>query len=886
MLDQFFHWKERYPDCLLLFRMGDFYETFFDDAKEAASLLDIALTARDPERAIPMAGVPFHAVESYLARLVAAGRRVAICEQLTEPDGRTLVERAVVRVVTPGTYLPEDSREGGRLAALAREGDRILLATLSASSGILRAGLLPPREAADLLAAFDPREILIPRGARGELSEWIDGVAPEAIRVERDPAEFAPRPQRTWIERRFDIAHISALGFEGDDPPLGAAAAALRYLEETQFAAAAHVLPPEPLRPQGRLFLDRSTQRHLDLAEGQGPTLLSTLDRCATPMGRGRLRSWVLEPLTDLEAISARQDAIGRLLDLSRIRVRLRESLGGCRDVERALGRLCLKVGTPRDLAAVRDTLRRLPEIRSLGEEARLGSFAILPDLTDLGDRLARGLGDAPPRLLRDGGTIRPGFDAELDDLRNLRDHADEELHRFEERERERTGIRTLKVGYNRVFGYYIEIGKGAADRAPEEYQRRQTLANAERYVHPELKAFEERILDAGERIGAREAELYQELLREVLERRREIQAAGRTLSELDALLGLAAVAAERRYVRPTVDRGFRLELRGARHPVVEASMSQVAFVPNDLLLDAEGEDRVAILTGPNMAGKSTILRTAALLQILAQAGSFLPVESARIGVCDRVFSRIGARDELARGRSTFLVEMLETANILRNLTDRSLVVLDEVGRGTSTYDGMSIAWAVVEHLQASPKRPRVLFATHYHELARLAERLPGVVNWSLEVREEADRIVFLHRLVSRAADRSYGIDVARLAGVPEPVLRRSRELLARFEAGRGGAAGIPEDMIRGGRIGDDDAGRGGSADFPPGGGEFLRGGVRGENPSRGRQLALFDASADAVLEELAILEPEQMTPLEALERIFALRERALEVRGGRERRG
>ncbi len=857
MLDQFFLWKSRYPDCLLLFRMGDFYETFFDDAREASSLLDIVLTARDPDRAIPMAGVPVHALESYLGRLVAAGRRVAICEQLTEPDGRSLVERAVVRVVTPGTYVPEDAREEGRLAALLPTGRRVALARILSSTGECEAGTLSPEEAADALAAFAPGEVLIPRGAADRLESLLAEGAPGAARTEREPSEFDPISGASRLERRFGLASASALGFDPGDPAPGACAAAIRYLEETQFSSVEHLLPPRPIRSASRLFLDRSTQAHLELTEGEGPTLLGTLDRCVTPMGRRLLRIWILEPLLDPEAIAGRQEAVASLAADPSLLSALRGLLSGCRDVERAVGRLCLKSGTPRDLGAIRDTLARLPETADLARAAGLGDFAEFPDLRELAAHLERSLAEEPPRTPRDGGVIRGGFDAELDALRDLRDHGDEELRRFEESERERTGIRTLKVGYNRVFGYTLEIGRAAASKAPPDYERRQTLANAERFVTPELKALETRLLDAGERILRREEELYRGILERTMEERGAIQTTGARLAALDVLASLALIASERRYVRPVVDRGSRIEVRMGRHPVLEAAMPDRPFVPNDLLLDSEGDVRVAILTGPNMAGKSTILRMAALIQILAQMGSFVPADSARVGLCDRVFSRIGARDELARGRSTFLVEMVETANILRNLTDRSLVVLDEVGRGTSTYDGMSIAWAVLEHLQGSPGRPKVLFATHYHELARLADRLPGVANWSLEVREEGDRITFLHRLVPRPADRSYGIDVARLAGIPEEVVLRSRELLARFEAGREGAAeGVPPVSL---------------PHAVPDREEEREGGRK-----RGRQLALFDPEEDGLTEELAALEPERMTPLQALEKLFELRDRAL----------
>lgn len=848
MLRQYCQWKERYPDCLLFFRMGDFYEMFFDDAKEAAGVLDIALTARDQDKKIPMAGVPFHAVDQYLGRLIQAGYSVAICEQVTEPDGKTLVERSVVRVVTPGTYVASEGDADGRLAVLFPDGDLCHAALLYPSTGNLQVATLPVPEAKGLLGSFSPREVLLPPGQ----SPWLRRAMPELPPchvIERSRDEFHHDACLRWLRGRFEVASLKGFGIDDEDRSIIPAAAALRYLEETQFSAAHHVTRLTPLIPERYLFLDVTTQRNLELVDGEGPTLFSCLNRCRTVMGKRALRDWILNPLRDLDVIAQRQGAIGSLVSEHGLRQDLRESLGRCRDMERALGRLSLGVGGPRDLGSVRDTLAACPAIvRLCRNDEVLAPWA--PDFAEAAELaafFASALADELPRNLRDGGVVREGFDADLDRWRSLSIQGNAGLESFAAGERERTGIRNLKVGYNKVFGYYIEVSKANQEKVPGEYIRKQTLVSAERYITPELKEFEEEMLRASEEISRREEELYRVFVDRVITAGAVLKEISALLAELDVLASLSEVAWERRYCRPVVDREGRMTIEGGRHPVVEEALEGDPFTPNGIDLDTEGA-RIAILTGPNMAGKSTYLRMAALLTIMAQMGSFIPAEKARIGVVDRIFTRIGARDELARGRSTFMVEMVETAGILHNVTDRSLVVLDEIGRGTSTYDGMSIAWAVLEYLiQSSGTRPRVLFATHYHELTGLDRGHPEVVNLSMAVEESARGISFLHKVVPRAADRSYGIEVARLAGIPDPVVQRATELLRSFEEN--------------GRESMDPRDAGFAVPAAP-----------------QAQLDLFPVRGDGILEEIASLNPDGMTPLKALEILYSLRDRCREV--------
>ena len=848
MLEQYVEWKDAYPDCLLFFRMGDFYEMFFDDAEIASSVLDIALTSRSKENEykIPMAGVPYHSVDSYLGRLIAAGYRVAICEQITEPDGKGLLEREVTRVVTPGTWLPENSDDGGKIAACLFDGKSTAVALLEPAGGALRAGTFSNEGGAAVMSAFMPDEILLRRGQRELFEKNCPSLASRGVIVtECEKGYFAVEQGAAWLCRKWGIASLSAMGLDDRDLAAGAAAAAVKYLEETQFSNADNISSLTPMLPKENLVLDQSTQANLELADKGQATLFWVLNRCRTPMGRRALKEWITSPLQDLDEISRRQDMIETLAGDGRLRAGLAELLSRCRDMGKSLSRLTLKMGLPYDVQSVGVTLGVVPEIVSLvsGYPA-LARIVPQCDTSELAALLRAAVADNVPRFVRDGGVIRSGFDAELDEWRDKAAHSSEWLARFEESERERTGIKNLKAGVNKVFGYYIEIPKASASKAPMDYVRKQTLVGAERFITEELKRFERDMFRAEGEILTIEERIYARLVEEVLARSAEVQQTANFISALDVLLSLAAVASERGYTRPTLDMSKDFIVKNARHPVIEVTLGKNPFTPNDFNFSAENGRRIALITGPNMAGKSTYLRTAALIAIMAHMGSFVPAESAKIGLIDRVFTRIGARDELARGQSTFMVEMVETANILRHATDRSLVILDEVGRGTSTYDGLSIAWSVVEFLQGQEHaQPRVLFATHYHELTQLADLLPGIVNLSMGVDESAGRIVFLHKIIEAPSDRSYGIEVARLAGVPSAVLRRSQELLAQFEE---------------------------------------KAEARNENVknSSQNQLTLFDVRQEAILEELAACDPNNMTPLAALELVMRLRDESRNVLG------
>ncbi|MBQ7543314.1 MAG: DNA mismatch repair protein MutS [Synergistaceae bacterium] len=828
-LEQYKAFKEQFPDSLLLFRMGDFYEMFFDDARQASGALNIALTARDPEKKIPMAGIPHHALNSYLSRLIKAGYRAAICEQIGEPSSKGLVERRVIRVVTPGTYLPEDSaRDSAHLAAVWPFKGRVAMALLHVDTGTLEAGTLSERDASAMLSAFTPGEVLYPSNLKN-LPAFLDGYNLQPV----SPENFKTENSAGRLKAALHTQKLSGFGIDERDPCVGPAWATLEYLSATQFSSLDNVLRLSPLIVRDRMSLDASAQRNLELipeTAGDSVSLFTCLDKNRTPMGRRTLKDWILRPMMDIKAIQRRQKAIGVLVDAAGECARLLDTLAGTRDVERSLSRLSLGNFNPQDLGAVRDTLRLIPDILSINADEPLrGIIASLPDLSELSSYLESALNDSLPRALGAGQVIRAGFDSSLDELRNEAENGEQWLTDYVEKERMATATPKLKAGYTNAFGYYLETGKGGLTIQPEYFKQTQTLVNARRYTTPELKAFELRMQDSGAEISRVEAELYQQVVAHVLKYSPQLQMTGRVLGILDCCASFAGVSRERGYSCPEVNASDMIEIRGGRHPVIETEQRDAGFVPNDVTLGGDG--RIIILTGPNMAGKSTWLRMTALIAIMAQAGLWIPAESAKIGLVDRVFTRIGARDDLVRGSSTFMVEMLETANILNNVTDRSLVVLDEVGRGTATWDGMSIAWAVLEYLQGAANA-RVMFATHYHELTCLEDRLDGVRNYSMKVAEGADGILFLHQVERGAAGRSYGIEVARLAGVPDMVLRRAFELLEVFEHGGIEAREIP-------------------APLP-------------QNALK-RQIMLFSPEEDAVLEELRQLDTDNITPKEAL---------------------
>jgi len=820
MMRQYLETKARYPDAILFFRLGDFYEMFFEDALSASEALQITLTSRSKgEDRVPMCGVPHHAARGYVAKLLEKGFKVAICDQVEEPGKSSIVRREVTRVVTPGMVLDDqvlDPREASYLGTVAFGAARVGIALLDASTGELRLGEVPDdARAVDELRRAGVREILLAEGA--------DPARAEAFARETG-APWARRPDADFeraeeaLLRHLRVASLDAFGVAGLPSGLAAAAAALAYLAETQRAAPRHVDRLSRLATDDVLLLDEATRTHLELERTlsggrRKGTLLALLDRAVTSPGGRRLAEWLRYPLADLAAIRERLDAVEELVASSVAREDLAGALRPAADAERLLSRLVLGQGNGRDLRALAGALLSLPALATLLETRRAPLLALagarVRGLEALAALVDGAVAMEPPVSLREGGLIRRGHSPELDEIVSIAEDGKGFLARLEAKERKRTGITSLKVRFNKVFGYYIEVTKPNLHLVPEEYERRQTTVGGERFATPELKELEEKVLTAEERRFALEERLFEDLRGQVVEAASAIRTAADAVASVDALLSLGRVAAERGYVRPEVDDSEALEIEDGRHPVVEALLPDgpSSFVPNDVHVVSRGElaaparaeprgkgaegragwppERTGcllVVTGPNMAGKSTVMRQAALVVLMAQMGGFVPARRARIGLVDRIFTRVGASDDLARGRSTFMVEMTETAAILHNATRRSLVVLDEIGRGTSTFDGVSIAWAVAEHLH-DEVGCRTLFATHYHELQDLARERPAVRNLTVAVREVGDRVVFLRKLVEGGASRSYGIEVAKLAGLPPEVIERSREILRNLEA-------------------------------------------------------------------------------------------------------
>lgn len=829
MLRQYQELKQQHPGTLLFFRLGDFYELFYDDAVTGARELEITLTARHKERgnAVPMCGVPHHAVAGYIAKLVRKGFRVAVCEQTEDPSKtKKLVRREVVRVITPGTAIdPQlvEARESVYLAALCGTGSSYGAAFLELSTGEFRSTEATGTDAwarirADI-ESYAPRELLYPASlallvkdafserARTASLPMSEAESNEAVPTARilPPPHFAniqnitltPVDDWLWQEeacsallcRQFGARELSGYGLDEKHQAIRAAGACLGYARETQRASAAHVADINYFEAQDYLILDAVTLRNLELVEGQSGggrsrSLLGVIDKTVTGMGARLLRSWLMRPSMRRGEIEARLDAVEDLSSQIK-RDKLRALLKEVADLERLVGRIHLGTAAPRDLVALRSSLDQVPAIRQMLSDAEPSLLQVLyesvDELPQIRDLIARSIGDEPPANLNDGGVIRDGYHQELDELRATSRNAKQTIAALEARERSRSGISSLRVRFNNVFGYFIEVSKGAASRVPDDYERRQTLTNAERYTTPELKEWERHVLGAEERIVELEASIFAEVRGEVAGETKALQATARALAMIDVLAALAETAVRYRYVRPELHDGDEIEIKDGRHPMIEA-FSDEPFIPNDLLMN-NSTDRFLIITGPNMGGKSSLLRQTALIQVLAQMGSFVPAKSARLPVLDRVWTRVGASDDLARGRSTFMVEMTETAAILHSATPRSLVLLDEIGRGTSTFDGLSIAWAVSEFLHDSPEHAaKTLFATHYHELTELAERLPGAQNYQITAAEREGEVIFLHRLERGRASKSYGIEVARLAGLPPSVIERAREVLTRLE--------------------------------------------------------------------------------------------------------
>jgi DNA mismatch repair protein MutS len=863
LMQQYREIKARHQSAILFFRMGDFYEMFYEDAETAARVLGLTLTSRNNGGAteVPLAGVPVKAGPEYLRRLVQQGYRVAICEQVEDPKlAKGIVRREVVETISPGVAFADDLLDGARnnfvVAVGTAHNGMIGVAAADVSTGEFRLAITPIVEIDTVLARFAPREIVVPTGADTlPRSAALNGV----LVTERERWEFDQAMARDDLARHFDVRGLDGLGLGAEDgQAIGAAGALLRYLKEMQPSGVPQLARPTVERAGGMMPLDEMTRRNLELVESlrgvdTTGTLLAVLDRTMTPMGTRLLRQWLLAPLVERERIDLRLDAVSALVNDAGARDALRAALDGVRDVERLGSKAAAGRATPRELAALGTSLGRLPDVESAA--SRLGNAGVIGRLMQQWDSCAElatsvraTLVQRPPMQLGDDATIATGVDPELDELRQLRDGGKDAIAAIQSEERARTGIPSLKVGFNKVFGYFIEVTNANRNLVPTDYQRRQTLTGAERYVTPALKEYEEKVLTASERIEVRERSLFEALRTAIGREIARVQCSARIVAELDVLGALADVAAREGYARPTLTDGFDLEIVAGRHPVVERMMPRDKFIPNDVQLVADA--RVIILTGPNMAGKSTILRQVGLIVLMAQVGSFIPAAAATIGVCDRLFTRVGASDNLVRGQSTFMVEMAETSAILHTATARSLVLLDEIGRGTSTYDGVSIAWAVSEHLH-DRVGCKTIFATHYHELVQLADELVAVRNYNVGVREVGDQILFLHRLQPGGADRSYGIEVGKLAGLPAPVIARARTVLALLE-------GEAEHLV-------------------PALAPAVAGSKRPRSAAISQdQLALFTpAVRHAVVERLLAMDVNNLTPLAALQLLAELAEQA-----------
>ncbi len=856
LMNQYKSIKKDHRDCILFFRLGDFYEMFFEDAKEALGILDIALTSR---QGVPMCGVPFHAVESYLSKLIAAGKRVAICEQVEDPKAaRGIVKRRVIRIVTPGTSMAGTNvgvKKSNYMGCLCRKGGMYGYAFMDVSTGEFSVIEFNDRgHLLDELQRTSPSECLIPESLdeKSEISHAVDGLIPTVFNRCEDWM-FDYDSCYSALTDHFKTHSLDGFGCQNLVAGITAAGALVSYIRDVLSQPLNQVIKITPYTTSEFMVLDPISLRNLEIIEpgrrgGETHTLLSVMDETLTPMGGRLLSRWLRQPLTDSLEIKKRQDGVQELTERQTTHSNLRSLLKRMRDLPRLMSRIDSGYATPRDVVALKESLRIPPQIKeelSSCESPMLkGCREGLVPVDWLVELIDRAVVSEPPAHAREGKIFKPGYNDRLDELRGTSRDGKSWIATFQEKERRRTGIKSLKVGYNKVFGYYIEITNVYRDSVPPEYVRKQTLVNSERYITPELKEYESKVLGAEEEIAALEAQLFEELRKDASKATPEVQSISEAIAVLDILCSFAMSALEKNYAKPTVNEGPRISIEEGRHPVIEAAMVSERFVPNGVELDCE-ESQLLVITGPNMAGKSTYIRQTALMVLMAQVGSFIPAKRATIGTVDRIFTRVGASDELTRGQSTFMVEMNETANILNNATPRSLIILDEIGRGTSTYDGISIAWAVAEYLSTRPdKKAKTLFATHYHELTRLEGLFPGIKNYNVAVREWNNEVIFVRKIVPGGTDKSYGIHVAGLAGIPRELIERATEILQALE----------ENSVK-----------------EP---EFVARAKKRKMPAP-QQLFLFADKPNPVIEELKQLDPDSLSPLEALMKLKELRDKA-----------
>lgn len=892
MFRQYLEIKKQYPGTLLFFRLGDFYELFNEDAKIGSRELDITLTARhkDSPNPIPMCGVPHHAAAGYIAKLVKKGYRVAVCEQTEEAgQGKKLVKREVVRIITPGTVIDEQLLEKKNpvfLAAVCGSGEKFGAAYLEVSTGEFFATEIEGKEAwtniCTDIESYSPREILFPESLQKLVLNSFANLNPQttlnsenvafinfnqtakfsAALTALDDWLFETEDCENILKKQFQVRELAGFGMDCKTESIRAAGACLRYAQDTQKAAAQHISGINFIEANDFMVLDNVTLQNLEIIESRNDeknkkrSLLGVVDRTVTGMGARLMRAWILRPSIKRSEIQTRLSAVSELTDTI-LRDKIRFLLKEVSDLERLVGKLNLGTVNARDLLALNRSLSQTPNINQTLSDAKSLLIQVLSEnifeLPEIRDLIERSISDESPVNLTDGGVIRDGFHTELDELRQISRSAKRTIASFEETEKRRTGISNLKVKFNNVFGYFIEISKGNLSRVPEDYERRQTLTNAERFTTPELKEWEQKVLGAEEKILLLEAEIFAQIRNQVREETKNLQSTARALATLDALASLAEVAARQNYVCPVLHDGDEIEIKNGRHPIVELFSSD-SFIPNDLLMN-NSTDRLLIITGANMSGKSTIMRQIALIQILAQIGSFVPADAARLPILDRIWTRVGASDDLASGRSTFMVEMTETATILHNSTPRSLILLDEIGRGTSTFDGLSIAWAVAEYLHDSPENSaKTLFATHYHELTELAEHMPGAKNYQITATEKDGEIIFLHKLERGKASKSYGIAVAQLAGLPQSVIERAKEVLSKLEKYE--LAVFADEKIK--KKGLDKAVE------------------RASNSRAASQFSLFAISNEQIIDELRDLKPENLSPQEAMELLEKIHRRII----------